>query len=128
MAFDPISYSAINKLKKGIGQITENDTIKVNTISPKDYDKITVNGNILPDTDNTRSIGSATNRLANLYVVNLYTGDVRLMNNWIVTERDENGNLIDGVRILCDNGCEIFRITKDGIYFKGKKLKLMFEE
>ena len=97
------------------------------------WDKIsgysTIFLNFVPASDNALNLGDANHRWKNVYCVNLYTGDIKLMNNWTVTERDENGNIIkNGVRILNDKGEEIFRITEDGIYFKGKKLKLVFEE
>jgi len=86
-------------------------------------------GDIIPESDNSKNLGSSDKRWKNAYVVNLYTGDIKLMNNWTVTERDENGEIIqNGVRILNDKGEEIFKITEEGIFFKGKRLKLVFEE
>jgi len=107
------------------------------TISSIDFSKITnrktslltVDSGLIPNVDNQYSLGNSSYRWASAYIVNLYTGDIKLMNNWVVTERDENGNIIpNGVRILNDRGEEIFKITEDGIYFKGRKLKLIYEE
>jgi len=106
MPLDVISYSEVKKLGK--------------TVKPT--------GDILPPLDNTYSLGSADKRWKSVYVVDVYTGDIKLQNGWIITERDEQGNLINGVRILNDKGEEIFKITENGIYFKGKRLKLIYEE
>jgi len=87
------------------------------------------NLSVYPKSDNQLNLGDSNHRWKNAYVVNLYTGDIKLMNNWTVTERDENGEIIqNGVRILNDKGEEVFKVTEDGIYFKGKKIKLVFEE
>jgi len=83
---------------------------------------------IIPAVDNVYKLGSSSNRWESIYTVFLYTGDIKLQNNWSILEKDEQGNLINGVRILNDKGEEVFKITEDGIYFKGKKLKLVFEE
>ena len=77
---------------------------------------------ILPLADNTYDLGSSGLRWRNIYVVNTYTGDVVFQNGWKITEYDENGKLMDGLRILDKNGEEIFKITEDGLYFKGKKI------
>lgn len=75
-----------------------------------------------PETDNTGDIGKPSLRWANAYIVNLYTGDIILENNWRITEYDEEGNKIDGVRILNSDGEEVFKITNDGLYYKGVKI------
>jgi hypothetical protein len=79
-------------------------------------------GNFVPKIDNTYNLGSATARWANIYAVNVYAGDVVFQNGWKITEYDEDGKLMDGLRILNKNGEEIFKITEDGLYFKGKKI------
>jgi len=75
-----------------------------------------------PDDDNSRDLGSASLRWANAYIVNLYTGDVILDNKWRITEYDEAGKLLDGIRILNNRGEEVFRVTNDGLYYKGVKI------
>jgi len=75
-----------------------------------------------PEADNTGDIGKPSLRWANAYIVNLYTGDIILDNNWRITEYDEEGNKIDGVRILNSDGEEVFRVTNDGLYYKGVKI------
>jgi len=139
MPLDPISYSAVKKLEREIDKKVEEklaegvDTLRVNTISPNDS-TVTLQGTIIcnnlePSADNAGTIGKSDKRYASIYVVNLYTGDIKLTNDWIITERDSDGSVIrNGVRILNDEGEEVFKITEDGIYFKGKKLKLVFEE
>jgi len=89
---------------------------------------ISLRNDIIPETDNAINLGTPDKRFAKIYAVEVYTGDIKLKNGWIITEKDDNGNIIDGVRILNSKGEEIFRITEDGIYFKGKKLKLEFEQ
>ncbi|HDO19609.1 MAG TPA: hypothetical protein ENG74_02655 [Thermoplasmatales archaeon] len=46
-------------------------------------------------------------------------GDVLLKNGWVITEYDEDGNMIDGVIIKNNKGEEVFRIDSSGIYFRG---------
>ena len=75
-----------------------------------------------PNNDNVHSLGSSSLRWANVYAVNIYAGDINLDNKWRITEYDENGKLMNGVRILNDRGEEVFKITEDGVWFKGKKI------
>ena len=113
------------KLEDGTKLPVEVSNLNADTVSSS---SITCD-DIEPSADNTGTIGKSDKRYASIYVVNLYTGDIKLMNNWTVTERDENGEIIqNGVRILNDKGEEVFKITEDGIFFKGKRLKLVFEE
>ena len=81
-----------------------------------------VQTHLIPSPDNTRDLGSSTNRWRNLYVVNLNTGDIIFRNGWRITEFDENGKQMNGLRILDEDGEEIFKIAEDGLYFKGKKI------
>ena len=76
----------------------------------------TFSADIKPDSDNSYDLGTSDYRWRNLYVVNLYTGDINLNNGWKVTE------LPDGLVVKDPRGEEIFKITKDGIWFKGKKI------
>jgi len=77
---------------------------------------------VLPKSDNAYDLGSESLRWANVYAVNIYAGDINLDNNWRITEYDENGKLMNGVRILNARGEEVLRITEDGVWFKGKKI------
>ena len=77
---------------------------------------------ILPQADNTYDLGSSSYRWANVYCVNLYYGDAILQNGWKITEKDENGNIINGIRILNEKGEEVFKITNEGLYYKGNKI------
>ena len=79
---------------------------------------------LVPDTDNTYDIGSSTKRYQDGYFVNVHTGDLVLQNGWKIVEYDRNKTMIDGVIINNNNGDEIFRVTNDGIFFKGKKLNI----
>jgi len=71
---------------------------------------------LYPLADNTYNLGSSSLRWANAYIVNLYTGDINLDNGWKITE------LPNGVIIKNAKGEEIFRITEEGVWFKGKKI------
>jgi len=77
---------------------------------------------VLPKSDNALDLGSSSLRWANVYAVNIYAGDINLDNKWRITEYDENGKLMNGVRILSDRGEEVFKITEEGVWFKGKKI------
>jgi len=77
---------------------------------------------VLPSSDNALSLGSESLRWANVYAVNIYAGDINLDNGWRITEYDENGKLMNGVRILNAKGKEVLRITNEGVWFKGKKI------
>jgi len=71
---------------------------------------------VLPKSDNTYSLGSDTLRWKAIYVVDVYTGDINLDNGWKITE------LPNGVIIKNEKGEEVFRITEEGVWFKGKKI------
>lgn len=77
---------------------------------------IVTSTHLYPAGDGEYDLGSSNRRWRNLYVVNLYTGDINLNNGWKVTE------LPDGLVVKDPSGEEIFKITKDGIWFKGKKI------
>ncbi len=80
-------------------------------------------GSLLPKRDNTYDIGSSSLRFKDGYFAGtVYTGDLKFANDWVMTERDDNGNVIEGIRILNRKGEEIFKITEDGLWFKGKKI------
>ena len=69
-----------------------------------------------PGSDNTLNIGSSSLRWKAIYVVDVYTGDINLDNGWKITE------LPNGVIIKNEKGEEVFRITEEGVWFKGKKI------
>lgn len=66
--------------------------------------------NVLPDSDASRNLGNSSYRWNNIYGVNIYAGDVIFMNGWRITEFDDDGNLINGIRILDASGKEIIII------------------
>lgn len=81
------------------------------------------NGYILPGADNSQDLGSSSLRWKDGYFAGtVYTGDLKFANDWVMTEKDDNGNVIEGIRILNRKGEEIFKITEDGLWFKGKKI------
>jgi len=48
---------------------------------------------------------------------------VKFLNDWVITEKDDEGNILKNcIRILNSKNEEIFRISEDGLYFKGKKI------
>ena len=69
-----------------------------------------------PFADNAYDLGSSSARWANVYAVNVYTGDINLDNGWKITE------LPNGVIIKNEKGEEVFRVTEEGVWFKGKKI------
>jgi len=77
---------------------------------------------ITPSADNAYDLGSSTLRWRNLYAITTTVGDVVFKNNWRITEHDDHGNLLDGLRILNKNNEEILKITEDGVFFKGNKI------
>ena len=79
-------------------------------------DIVDVYTNIEPASDGAYNLGSSSYRWKNLYAINIYAGDINLNNGWKVTE------LPDGLVVKDPSGEEIFKITKDGIWFKGKKI------
>jgi len=123
--FDPASPGAdLFRIKYASGSgknagdsISWEDILQVGTSGMKVF-----KSGIYPGSDNALDLGSSSLRWRNGYIVNLYTGDVVFQNGWRITEFDENGKLMDGLRILDKNGEEIFKITEDGLYFKGKKI------
>jgi hypothetical protein len=58
------------------------------------------------------------------YFVDITTGDLNLMNGWklVEYEEDDRNNMIDGVIIKNKNNEVIFKVTEEGLYFKGKKI------
>ena len=86
--------------------------------------QIRVKKSVVPDADNAIDLGSSSNRWKDGHFAGtVYTGDVEFKNKWRITEYDEDGNVMeDGLRILNSKGEEIFRITEDGLWFKGKKI------
>jgi len=80
--------------------------------------------NIIPFEDNAYDIGSSLFRWKDGYFAGtVYSGDIEFKNKWRITEYDENGDVMeDGLRILNSKGVEIFKITEDGLWFKGRKV------
>jgi len=87
-----------------------------------DAELILYTRDIKPYADNTHDLGSSSSRWANVYAVNVVTGDVKFDNKWKITEYDEDGKLIDGLRVLNTKGEEVLRITNEGVWFKGEKI------
>lgn len=83
-----------------------------------------LDSDIIPTTDNAYDIGSSSLRWKDGYFAGtVYAGDVEFKNKWRITEYDENGNIMeDGLRILNNQGVEIFKITEDGLWFKGQRV------
>jgi len=101
----------------------DNTTLEVDTVNHKIKVKNSAfGGDLKPSDDNTYVLGTSDYRWKEVYAVDVYTGDVVLQNGWRIVEYDDNKNLFNGVRILNDKGEEIFKITEDGLYFKGKKV------
>lgn len=82
---------------------------------------IQVNGKIMPAGDSLYDIGADGTRFCNIYADNVYSGDIGLLNNWRITEMCM-GQRIDGVIIKNGLGCEMFKVTEDGLFFKGNKV------
>lgn len=61
-------------------------------------------GNIVPSTDVYYHIGTQDKRYQEIYAYDTYVGDVIFLNNWRITEFDENGNLCNCLRIVDQNG------------------------
>jgi len=81
-------------------------------------------GDFIPTADNSYNLGSSSNQLKDGYFAGtVYSGDIEFKNKWRITEYDENGNVMnDGLRILNSKGVEIFKITENGLWFKGQKV------
>jgi len=77
---------------------------------------IVTSTHLYPAGDGEYDLGASNRRWKNLYAINIYAGDINLNNGWKVTE------LPDGLVVKDPSGQEIFKITKDGIWFKGKKI------
>lgn len=87
-----------------------------------DFDSIDVS--LIPTTTNSIDLGSALKRWDNVY-----SADVILLNDWRITEvLDDEGKLVPGhepeagVIFVNSNKEEIFKITNDGLWFKGRKI------
>lgn len=89
---------------------------------PSDVYDVRVSSILMPESDVKYVIGAADRRLKALYVRDAYIGDAKLLNGWSITEKDDDGEVIDGVRILDDGGVEIFKVTRDGLWFRGRKI------
>lgn len=81
-----------------------------------------VSDNVRPSVDSFGDVGDETSRYLNGYFINLYVGDIVMENKYRISEYDDDGNLIDGFRVIDDSGKELFKVTQDGIYFKGNKI------
>ncbi|MHA1288058.1 MAG: LamG domain-containing protein [Candidatus Thorarchaeota archaeon] len=82
-----------------------------------------LDSDIIPTIDNAYDIGSSSLRWKNGYFAGtVYSGDFEFKNKWRITEYDEKENMIEGLRILNSKGEEIFKITEDGLWFKGNKI------
>ena len=46
---------------------------------------------VLPSADNTKDLGSSSQRWAEVHCVNLYSGDIYLLNEWKITEDEKYG-------------------------------------
>lgn len=110
-----------SEFKVSNGELQVN-SIDFSKIANRTSSLLTFDSSIIPDADNTYDLGSSSLRWRSLYAVNVYTGDVVFQNGWRVTEYDENGRIMNGLRVLNKDGEEILRITESGIYFKGQKL------
>lgn len=91
----------------------------INTVLPINWDSA---ASVLPMTDNSQDLGSATLRWANLYAVTVNQGDAVFVNDWRITEYDDNGEMIDGLIFRNLQGEEVLRITNEGLFFKGNKI------
>lgn len=85
---------------------------------------LTLAGILKPDADGTRDIGTSSAKFKDGYFSGtVYSGDVKFLNDWVITEKDDEGNILKNcIRILNSKNEEIFRISEDGLYFKGKKI------
>lgn len=114
---------AIVIVRAGATSVTTTDVIDVRTgLDGINTINIIVSDNIEPSLNGVGDIGKVYRKYQNLYVVNAYVGDIILDNNYIISEYDDNKNLIDGFRILDDSGKELFKVVQDGVYFKGQKI------
>lgn len=83
---------------------------------------VKLKNSFVPYTDNAFDLGNSTLRWANLYAVNVVQGDSIFANDWRITEKDDNGEMIDGLIFRNPQGEEVLRITNEGLFFKGQKL------
>jgi len=82
-----------------------------------------LDSDIIPTIDNAYDIGSSSLRWKDGYFAGtVYSADIAFENDWRITEHDEDGNIIEGLRILNSKGVEVFKITEDGLWFKGNKI------
>jgi len=84
---------------------------------------VNFDGNFIPTANNSYDLGSSSYKLKDGYFAGtVHSGDIEFKNEWRITEFDDDGEMIDGLRILNRSGKEIFKITEDGLWFKGKKV------
>lgn len=113
---------AIIIVRAGATAIVSTDVIDVRSgLSFAAGGPLTVDG-INPKSDATGNIGEATLRFLDGYFVNLYTGDIIFDNKYRFSEYDDNGELLNGIRMLDNSKNELLKVTQDGIWFKGNKI------
>ena len=84
---------------------------------------VSFNGDFVPTADNSYNLGSSSYQLKDGYFAGtVYSGDVEFKNEWRITEFDDDGEMIDGLRVLNRSGEEVFKITEEGLWFKGRKV------
>jgi len=95
------------------GTVTTSGTITAGGDVDLSGNNIVNTNDIMPQSDNVSSIGSASLRYNAIYVYAAYTGDIKLSNGWAISEAQKYG-LGDGVVLVSPNG-EVYRLTSDDI-------------
>jgi len=78
-------------------------------------EEVNLNGHLIPESDGAFDLGSELKRFRDGYFSGtIYAGDVEFKNGWRITEIDEDGKLMDGIRIVDGEGREVLRICRQG--------------
>jgi hypothetical protein len=79
----------------------------------------TFGGNVVPDANNTRSLGTSGAKWSDIYAVNTHFGDLIAANNFRITESNASGE--PALIFKNQKGVEIMRLDEEGnLHIKGK--------
>jgi len=73
----------------------------------------TMLGDLTPENDNSYDLGSSDKRWANIYAVNVYTGDITFENKWRLIEGEKVG--INHPLVLVSPDGKMYKITLDEV-------------
>ena len=105
--------------------VSSNGNVGIGTTSPASklevVGTLTMAGDINPDGDNTRSLGTNSLRYANIYGVSIFSGDIILENDFRITEGDRVAEERDSLVFLNAQEEKIMKLdSKGNLWIKGE--------